>query len=446
MATAYTVNITPDNTGLWHITQNEAAARKATELLNKDIETHHIFFNDDGFHNHLSHQILALFGTGASTEALVKNWKENITYQRPATKAHENLVEEFKDWEKAKERLGKGQYYNDWLLFYQREIERLGWQGTLSEYLFKGDERSEDMLIRMLAGFVHPLIQLMYGVEWAQPAIVAMALAQASVHKTDFRDFYLETDRRAKESDARMPPIVELLEAARANAELRASPRLSDGNKIRDGVLQRAQPAAVALASRVRVRPEELAERTAEMYHAGVYEAACAAVHGDRDPKFEFFLIHHVNVAPIFLTLNAQDWVPEAVKVRLLEWKIRLDLLQYVARGSPELGLEKISGYVPAAKNPGPFAGLLPRMHNLVEDGHAIKLFRAVGIGRDYCKPFEDRGCDWVLIRGDLWDKVGHLVADSVEAPGPTWVRNCGFDEAWVDVQAQQRGGVNGRL
>lgn len=38
MATAYTVNITPDNTGLWHITQNEAAARKATELLNKDIE------------------------------------------------------------------------------------------------------------------------------------------------------------------------------------------------------------------------------------------------------------------------------------------------------------------------------------------------------------------------------------------------------------------------
>lgn len=61
-------------------------------------------------------------------------------------------MEEFKDWEKAKERLGKGQYYNDWLLFYQREIERLGWQGTLSEYLFKGDERSEDMLIRMLAG------------------------------------------------------------------------------------------------------------------------------------------------------------------------------------------------------------------------------------------------------------------------------------------------------
>ena len=31
----------------------------------------------------------------------------------------------------------------------------------------------------------------------------------------------------------------------------------------------------------------------------------------------------------------------------MLEWKIRLDIVQYVARGSPELSVEKIAKYVP---------------------------------------------------------------------------------------------------
>jgi hypothetical protein len=38
MATAYAINITPDNTGLWHFGQSAAAANKATELLQRDIE------------------------------------------------------------------------------------------------------------------------------------------------------------------------------------------------------------------------------------------------------------------------------------------------------------------------------------------------------------------------------------------------------------------------
>lgn len=56
---------------------------------------------------------------------------------------------------------------------------------------------------------------------------------------------------------------------------------------------------------------------------------------------------HHVNAAPIFLTLNKQDWIPRATKARLLEWKMRMDLLQYAARGCPELDLERVRGYAP---------------------------------------------------------------------------------------------------
>ncbi|KAK8032437.1 hypothetical protein PG990_002171 [Apiospora arundinis] len=437
MATPYKINIAPDNTGLWGIRQTDHAAKTVTDLLQKDMDKHHVFFNQEGFHDHISHHILALYGTGASAEDIRKAFVENESYQRPAMEPRKNLFEELRDWDKAKQRLGKEQYYTDWLLFFEHEIERLGgWQKTLSEYMFKGDERSQDMLIRMYAGFLHPLIQLMYGVEWDQPAIVAMALAQASVHRDELGPFLLGAEEKARKS-ARMPMprIAELLEAAAGNAKLRNSPRLDDGNKICDGVLARAWDEAIECTGRVKVAPDELAERTAEMFNTAIYEASAAALRPGKDPKYEFFLMHHVTSAPIFVTLNKQDWLATEHKVRMLEWKIRMDIVQYVARGSPKLSVEKIAKYVPKDEVMSSSTDqFLPRLHSLSDDGHVIKLWRAVGVGRKLSEPYEDR--DWPRVKGSkLWDQISHLIVDSVEAPGPRWVRNSGFEEAWKDVR-----------
>ncbi|KAK8067106.1 hypothetical protein PG997_013853 [Apiospora hydei] len=458
MATAYKIHITPDNTGLWGIRQNDQAAEAATVLLQKDMNNHHVFFNQEGFHDHISHQILALYGTGASASDLRKAFAENESYQRAAKAPRENLVEELRDWDKAKQRLGKEQYYSDWLLFFEHEIERLGgWQKTLSEYMFKGDERSQDMLVRMYAGFLHPLIQLMYGVEWDQPAMVAMALAQASVHRDELAPFLLGAEAKARAS-ARlpMPRIAELLEAAAGNEKLRNSPHLDDGNKIRDGVLARAWDEAVECTGRVKVSPDEARGADGGDVQYGHLRGVGRGV------------AHHVTSAPIFVTLNKQDWIPTEYKVRMLEWKIRMDIVQYVARGSPKLSVEKIANYVPKDEvlsssadrkfsvlpsfpyrssqvdentrtnitNADRLTGLfptpemLPRMHSLSDDGHVIKLWRAVGVGRKLSEPYEDRS--WLQIKGSkLWDQVAHLIMDSVEAPGPRWVRNAGFEEAW---------------
>lgn len=51
MATATKIHIAPDNTGLWGIRQNDHAAETATVLLQKDMNNHHVFFNQDGFHD-----------------------------------------------------------------------------------------------------------------------------------------------------------------------------------------------------------------------------------------------------------------------------------------------------------------------------------------------------------------------------------------------------------
>lgn len=72
MATAYKINVPVTNTGLWKFDQKDAAASKVSELLQEDLEVwtnctlhgserfanivqkHHVFFNQEGFHNHVS--------------------------------------------------------------------------------------------------------------------------------------------------------------------------------------------------------------------------------------------------------------------------------------------------------------------------------------------------------------------------------------------------------
>ncbi|KAL2025086.1 hypothetical protein VTK56DRAFT_88 [Thermocarpiscus australiensis] len=484
----FKMHITPDNTGLWRIKQTEEAADKATELLQEDMEKHHVFFNLEGFHNHIPHHLLALYGTGAPPPSLQKAFLNNAHYQRPAFPPHSDPPPSlrFHPWpEAAKPYLGREQeqFYPDFLRFFQHEMtpERLGsWQAVVGRYLLglgvaaatkpegggtakegnaavkkkkeeKEEEGEEDeLLVRLFAGVLHPLIQLMYGVEWGQEAIVAEALAQAAVHGREGVDRYLlgaerlaatAAAERGGEAEERVG-ILELVREVRSNEKLAGAARMEDANKIRDGVLPRAGEEMIRLAAKVRVRPEEVEERTAEMFHAALFVAAAAALvqHPRKVPKFDFFLMHHVNASPVFVTLNAQDWIPAETKARLLEWKIRMDLLEYAARGTPELSLEKLVAYQPRKPDAGgSLAETIARLHDFPDDGHAIKLGRAAGVCRNVCKKYEDEGRDWLKVKGDdMWNKVAHLIVDSIEAPGAHWVRSCGFDEAWKDIPDAQ--------
>lgn len=459
MATPYRMHIVPENTGLWKVPQTEASARKASELLQQDLRDHHVFFNEDGFHNHIPHHILALYGTGADAAAMQRAYDANASYQRPALPLHSDIgpPEQLRDWSHAKKLLGRERHYPDLLAFFQREIDRrgpLGWRDVLAEHVFGGgaatattddDERRTDTLVRLFSGFVHPLIQLMYGVEWEQPAVVAEALAQAGVHGDEIRDFLVGSEALAAklhaggaEEDYRMPSIASLYEQAAAHDKIASSVRNEDGNKLVQGVLTRAKDEMVALAAKVRVRPEELEERTVEMYNEAVFVAASAAAHPTKHVKFDFFLMHHVNVAPIFLTINAAPWIPTHAKVRLLEWKIRMDLAQYAARAVPPMSIDRIAAYKPksgtaATKEEEPI-DVVSRLHSFDDDGHAIKLGRAAGICQQVSAQYEDR--DWMRLKGrENWMKVLHMIVDSVEGPGQRWVRTTGLEEAWKDVE-----------
>ncbi|KAK2057899.1 HypA protein [Colletotrichum caudatum] len=442
MATAYKIHVAPTNTGLWQCKQQDAAANKVSELLQEDLKKHHVFFNPDGFHNHIPHHVLALYGTGAGPDAIQKAYDGNADYQRPAKGSHDSVVDELHDWEGAQKYLGRERHYSDFLLFYQREIERLGWEAALNEHLFKGDERADDMLQRIFAGFLHPIIQLMYGVEWEQPAIVAEGLAQAAVHKNQLKGFFEETERRANETTTTagtpMPRIADLVDEIRANRKLATAAEMSDANKIFDGVLKRAPEEMMGVTSKVKVLPEELDERTAEMFHTAFYVAGGAALRPGKEAKWDFFLIHHVNAAPIFLSINSKPWISTENKVRLLEHKIRMDLVQFAARGSPQLRLDQVRSYRPKDKDQGRElvskpSGLLPRFHAIPDDGHTIKVARALGICQELSSRYGDR--PWVRIRGgDEWLGLSYMLLDGTEHSETRWVRSAAFEEAWKDV------------
>ncbi|CAK7265298.1 hypothetical protein SEPCBS119000_001441 [Sporothrix epigloea] len=479
-SSALQIHVATDNTGQWHVSQTPTAANRVSSLLQTDLETHHVYFNNKGFHNHISHHLLSLYGTGADADAIQRAYDYNEGYQRAVIPVHEHskgsdspargpLAD---DWYEtvAPRHLGSESYYPDFLQFFQHDIARRqkeraitgleGWQAVLLDRLFSGTPAAEDLRSRLFAGFLHPLIQLMFGMEWGQPAMVAQGLAQAAIHKLQGLDEFLRgAEKAAEEALSEPPSILSLLREAAASPAVSSSAHWSDGNKLEQGVLARARSEMAAIAARVSVPATEdgLAAWTAEMAEACVYVAASAALHPQKYPKFDFFLLHHVTSIPFFTALNSFTWVPVQAKARMLEWKIRMDLAQYAARACPPLrsvtALETYqspphdaaAGATSEVANADPeaatcsadhispeAAAAAARLFHFDEDGHAIKLVRATALAERLVRQSAYTDAPWRILQTDrAWNALYRLETDSVMGPGSEYVRTTGLDEAW---------------
>lgn len=248
------------------------------------------------------HHLLSLYGTGAGIPALQKAFKDNASYQIRLRDPQTTALEELRaDYASASAKyLGKGTLFPTWLTFFQGEMDaRGGWEPVVKEYLFAETEAARDLQACLFAGLLHPIIQLLYGVEWSQPAIVASALAQTAVHRNEMRAVMADIDAWAKaHGNAAHLPFMALFEevggggtGAGGNGELKDDVRWEDTVKIEGGVLTGVKDEALDLLSRVRVREDELEERTAEMFHAAAYVAASTTLRPHHVPKYDFFLM-----------------------------------------------------------------------------------------------------------------------------------------------------------
>ena len=185
----------------------------------------------------------------------------------------------------------------------------------------------------------------------------------------------------------------------------------------------------VSYASQYHIKPEELEEKTAEMVNAAAYFTG-GAQRKQHAVKFDFFYMHCVNSSIFYSSFLKQQWLSDANKVRLLEWKVWNDLAMYASRKSPEIHLDLIRNYQP--KQPSDWDKIIERVRSMEDDGHASKLVRALAHGQQVCAPYE--GKPEFRLKKDDWLQLAHMTIDSVQTGGPEWVRSAGFDEAWENV------------
>jgi len=153
MASPNKIQLSVKDTGIFDFTpQDEETAAKTSELLQKNHDEHHIFFNKSGMHNHVAHHLLSLYGLGAPASVIEAQYNRNASYQCPIEPAEESVVTDMSNYDHYKKCLGDEKYYHDFLLYFQREMEKKGWENVLNEYMFAGDEKADDMLVRMFGG------------------------------------------------------------------------------------------------------------------------------------------------------------------------------------------------------------------------------------------------------------------------------------------------------
>ncbi|KAB8258730.1 hypothetical protein BDV32DRAFT_125450 [Aspergillus pseudonomiae] len=438
MATARKIELSTSNSGIYSTGVREDAARAASQVLQENLEKHHIYFNDSGFHNHIVHHILTIFALGASPDEIRAAYERNKSYQRPALPANDSVVQSLYDQARFKECLGKRNNYPNFLEFFQREIETKGVESVIKQYVFAGDDIAEDMLVRLFGGLIHPLIHLGFGIEFNQPAIVAEALAQAATHENWTGPMFLLPAEKAAGGIGKpgKKSLLQILEEVRSDDKLANSAHWEDENRMRDGVLVRAPDEMIKHAAEFTVSEDQMEEKLVEIVDTVAYFTATAQ-RPSKQVKFDFFYIHGLNASIFLAKFISLPWLDVRSKLRLLEWKGRLNLLLYVSRNTPELYLNDVIEYQASRTWADIFAyvNAHPR-----EDGHISKLARALASGERVCRPYEAQAKDLgLMITGDMWLKIGNMVMDSTSDEHSVWVRSTGFDGAWEEFEDRPR-------
>lgn len=148
----------------------------------------------------------------------------------------------------------------------------MGVPAVVQEYLLKGGEEADALLARLYTA--HPLIHVVFGIEFDQPAIVAEGLAMAAVDSNPLKLPFIEAERIAT-SRSKFPgkPMVQLLEEIRTNPAIIAAKEYGQGAKMEnlyDGPAYRCEGHLTLYMSRWKVddEPGALDKKLAELINA----------------------------------------------------------------------------------------------------------------------------------------------------------------------------------
>nr|UYO77221.1 oxidoreductase ptaJ like [Trichoderma oligosporum] len=439
------VLLSPDHLGIARIDDNVAsgALQAANALLQKNHDEWHMYFQDIAGHNHIPHSLLTVLAMGGGPEQLQRAYDDGEILQRPLPPLAQESIDELRDPQVFLSRMVKIPEYKNFLVFFEQEIEAKGWKAVVNEYCFSGTALAEAVFAQLFEGLYHPIIHLGFGVEFDQPSIVAEGLAQAASHHPGliWTPFFRRSEELARSGSVQPKPLAQLYQAVRANDKIRGAARLQDGPFRGQGMVERAADELVPVAAQFQVTPDTLERAKAEVLSCSAFTTA--AQKSGKIPKVDFFYLHMVTSALAVDILLREDWISIENKIRLLEWKGRIDLTWYAANGSPELRTEVVDEYTPTLSKEMDWAELYHAANEVHDDGHIVKFIRALKNGEDVVKPFEQgpEAVDFPVQR-DMWLKMAKLCYDGtakiIDEPNRLlsrkWVFGAGFDLAWKDL------------
>jgi hypothetical protein len=173
------------------------------------------------------------------------------------------------------------------------------------------------------------------------------------------------------------------------------------------GPLERAFEEIVSIAAQYQVQAtdEAVARATAEIMSCAAN--TIAAQRAGKVRKADFFLLHMSTSAFSIYVLLQETWIQIEDKARLLDWKGRLDLLWYAGNGSSELNLKYTRDYQRSLSEGMDWCTLYTMVNDLHDDGHVVKLVRALKLGESVVKAYEqEKNSVDFPVTGELWFKM----------------------------------------
>ncbi|KAJ7088222.1 hypothetical protein C8R43DRAFT_298022 [Mycena crocata] len=372
-------NPAPIQPGLIHSPSTHSSAKTLEELLHKDYVTHHCFFNDLGFHNHLGHHLVAAYDMGAPPELLKIIYEDEARILRPIGRQGEDITEA--NWTT---RLGEHKAYGSYLAFFSDQISKNGVQETVRRYVMAPEANGNGaaMLARLLGGALHPWLQIGFGVELGQDYMMAQGLGMAAATSPNTVNFVLDMPSNVPQivKTSKGVTLLSLLREVYDSPILKPLPYERDAlassrfrklaeNPDRGAELKRIYAKwSIDTTLTGAASDAEFAAKAQEcLWQATLLLAATGKP--NRAPRLDFFLMHVLTSALCIPTLL--KILPDPVhKAHLLQGYARSGALYVLLRGRPRIDIPLIMSYTafprPPAQAP---AGSPDALGNPAEEG-----------------------------------------------------------------------------
>jgi len=440
----------------------KASADMASRCLQANKYANHIFTTDEKemgaqLHNHVVYHALSLWALGADAQTILKQTKRNFSYQLlPPKYADERVIDSMQDLAKFKEYVGKEEHYLDFVEFYEREIEKYGYQEVLQKYLLGDSEIAKSIFPRLYQGYCHALMHVGIGLEFNQVPILAEGLAEATVHHdwwyTAFIDAASAVAEAKKESAQSLVACVDeclqdkvitncvdwdYMKQFEAPSEDYPEGRwFVSREPYRDGVVGLAKDPLARIAGRFRVSPDDdLEKATAEIINTSIYIAA-AAQRAPHEVRYDFFLIHGSNGTLWHSVFIKEPSITRVQQARLIETTGRMLLMLWAGMGCPVPDIEHLKGH--KIKQPSGWDEIFARACLHEDDGHMIKLIRALANGEKVSKPYDH--LPEFRMKQDSFLIAAHAAIDSASKMPMAYIRHfdlirlAGLPEAWEEI------------